>query len=225
MLAIPMVLLCTSRHPGLGAGHAATVGGWRTRRLSPSTRGSGHATPRGRSTRPAWHRWWPGRPRAGAPTGPHFSRPATPCRRNCRGCSTSCWMRARPAHHARRAMAGRPSLAHRSARWKPQSPACCWRRCCCSRTAGPGLGGGRLRGLALAGHPGQKRLLALRVVDAQGRRLGVGRALLRHLAAGLSWLSLNLGMHWRRCRRTWPCTTASAAPAWWRTPPARFPFG
>lgn len=38
-----------------------------------------------------------------------------------------------------------------------------------------------------------KRLLGLRVVDAQGRRLDVGRALLRHLAAGLSWLSLNLG--------------------------------
>ena len=38
-----------------------------------------------------------------------------------------------------------------------------------------------------------KRLLGLRVVDAQGQRLGVARALLRHLAAGLSWLSLNLG--------------------------------
>lgn len=40
--------------------------------------------------------------------------------------------------------------------------------------------------------PGQ-RALGLRVTDAAGARAGVGRALLRHLAAGLSWASLNLG--------------------------------
>lgn len=38
-----------------------------------------------------------------------------------------------------------------------------------------------------------KRALGLRVTDAQGRRLRAGHALLRHLAAGLSWLTLNLG--------------------------------
>ena len=40
--------------------------------------------------------------------------------------------------------------------------------------------------------PGQ-RALGLRVTDAAGARAGVGRVLLRHLAAGLSWASLNLG--------------------------------
>lgn len=38
-----------------------------------------------------------------------------------------------------------------------------------------------------------KRLLGLRVVDADGHRPTFRRALLRFLAAGLSWLSLNLG--------------------------------
>lgn len=38
-----------------------------------------------------------------------------------------------------------------------------------------------------------KRALGLRVVDEQGRRLKAGHALLRHLASGLSWLSLNIG--------------------------------
>ncbi|TCT25310.1 RDD family protein [Thermomonas haemolytica] len=40
--------------------------------------------------------------------------------------------------------------------------------------------------------PGQ-RALGLRVTDAAGARAGAGRVLLRHLAAGLSWASLNLG--------------------------------
>jgi uncharacterized RDD family membrane protein YckC len=38
-----------------------------------------------------------------------------------------------------------------------------------------------------------KRALGLVVVDAQGRGLKAGHALLRHLAAGLSWLTLNIG--------------------------------
>ena len=38
-----------------------------------------------------------------------------------------------------------------------------------------------------------KRALGLEVVDAQGRRLHHGGALLRFLAAGLSWLTCNLG--------------------------------
>ncbi len=38
-----------------------------------------------------------------------------------------------------------------------------------------------------------KRALGLIVVDDQGRRLKAGHALLRFLAAGLSWLSLNIG--------------------------------
>lgn len=38
-----------------------------------------------------------------------------------------------------------------------------------------------------------KRALGLVVADAQGRRLKAGHALLRHLAAGLSWLTLNVG--------------------------------
>jgi uncharacterized RDD family membrane protein YckC len=40
--------------------------------------------------------------------------------------------------------------------------------------------------------PGQ-RLLGLRVVDVAGDRIGVLRALLRHLAGALSWITLNLG--------------------------------
>lgn len=38
-----------------------------------------------------------------------------------------------------------------------------------------------------------KRALDLRVVDARGARIGLGRAVLRHLAGTLSWLGLNLG--------------------------------
>src|SRR5690606_33587500 len=38
-----------------------------------------------------------------------------------------------------------------------------------------------------------KRALGVRVVDARGARLALGRAALRHLAGTLSWLSLNLG--------------------------------
>lgn len=38
-----------------------------------------------------------------------------------------------------------------------------------------------------------KRALGLTVTDASGRRLKAGHALLRHLAAGLSWLTLNIG--------------------------------
>jgi uncharacterized RDD family membrane protein YckC len=40
--------------------------------------------------------------------------------------------------------------------------------------------------------PGQ-RLLGLRVVDTAGHRIGAARALLRHVAGALSWLTLNLG--------------------------------
>lgn len=40
--------------------------------------------------------------------------------------------------------------------------------------------------------PGQ-RALGLRVTDLSGRRIGVSRALLRHVAGALSWLTLNLG--------------------------------
>lgn len=38
-----------------------------------------------------------------------------------------------------------------------------------------------------------KRALGLAVADVHGRRLKAGHALLRHLAAGLSWLTLNIG--------------------------------
>jgi len=38
-----------------------------------------------------------------------------------------------------------------------------------------------------------KRLLGLRVVDGQGRRIGLARAMRRHLAGALSWLTLNIG--------------------------------
>jgi uncharacterized RDD family membrane protein YckC len=38
-----------------------------------------------------------------------------------------------------------------------------------------------------------KRLIGIKVTDAQGRRIGFGRALARFFAASLSWLSLNLG--------------------------------
>ncbi len=41
-----------------------------------------------------------------------------------------------------------------------------------------------------------KRVLGLRVVGADGGRIGVGRAALRQLAGVLSWLSLNLGHVW-----------------------------
>jgi len=37
------------------------------------------------------------------------------------------------------------------------------------------------------------RAFGLKVTDVQGRRLKAGHALQRHLAAGLSWLTLNLG--------------------------------
>jgi uncharacterized RDD family membrane protein YckC len=43
-----------------------------------------------------------------------------------------------------------------------------------------------------AATPG-KRLLGLRVADLAARRIGVGRALARFFAGGLSWLTLNLG--------------------------------
>lgn len=42
------------------------------------------------------------------------------------------------------------------------------------------------------GSPG-KRALGLVVVDADGRRLGAGRALLRFVAGAASWLTLNIG--------------------------------
>ena len=38
-----------------------------------------------------------------------------------------------------------------------------------------------------------KRLVGIKVVDADGRRIGRGRAAGRFLAAALSWLSLNIG--------------------------------
>ena len=46
--------------------------------------------------------------------------------------------------------------------------------------------------LAWQGSPG-KRLLGLRVHDRHGQPLGIGHALLRHVAGLLSWLTLNLG--------------------------------
>jgi uncharacterized RDD family membrane protein YckC len=49
-----------------------------------------------------------------------------------------------------------------------------------------------------------KRLLRLRVVGADGARVGIGRALARHLAGALSWMMLNLGhaiAGWRADRR------------------------
>jgi len=45
---------------------------------------------------------------------------------------------------------------------------------------------------AWQGSPG-KHLLGLRVVDASGKRAGFAQLLVRQLAAGLSWLTLNLG--------------------------------
>lgn len=44
----------------------------------------------------------------------------------------------------------------------------------------------------MQGSPG-KRALGLRVVDRGGARLSLPRAAARHLAAGLSWLTLNIG--------------------------------
>ncbi len=38
-----------------------------------------------------------------------------------------------------------------------------------------------------------KRLVGIKVTDANGERIGVGRALGRFFAAGLSWLTMNLG--------------------------------
>ena len=56
---------------------------------------------------------------------------------------------------------------------------------------------GALYHLAFESAPGQatpgQRALGLRVVDASGARIGRGRALLRHLAGALSWLTLNIG--------------------------------
>ena len=52
--------------------------------------------------------------------------------------------------------------------------------------------------------PGQ-RLLGLRVVDLDGRRIGAWRALLRQGAGALSWLTLNIGhllAGWRADRRS-----------------------
>lgn len=45
------------------------------------------------------------------------------------------------------------------------------------------------------GSPG-KHVLGLKVTDLQGRRLSLPRALLRHAAGLLSWLTLNLGHLW-----------------------------
>jgi uncharacterized RDD family membrane protein YckC len=44
----------------------------------------------------------------------------------------------------------------------------------------------------LQGSPG-KRALGLRVADRDGGRVSLSRAIVRHLAAGLSWLTLNIG--------------------------------
>lgn len=56
---------------------------------------------------------------------------------------------------------------------------------------------GALYHLAFEAAPGQatpgQRALGLRVVDANGGRIGHGRALLRHAAGTLSWLTLNIG--------------------------------
>jgi uncharacterized RDD family membrane protein YckC len=38
-----------------------------------------------------------------------------------------------------------------------------------------------------------KRALGLRVADARGRRIGIARAAVRHLAGTLSWITLNIG--------------------------------
>ncbi len=49
-----------------------------------------------------------------------------------------------------------------------------------------------------------KHLLGIKVVDAGGKRIGFGRAVGRFFAAGLSWLSLNIGhamVAWTRERR------------------------
>jgi len=58
-------------------------------------------------------------------------------------------------------------------------------------------------GSAWEGTPG-KRLVGLRVRDMHGGAAGIGRALARHLAGAISWLTLNLGhaiAGWRRDRR------------------------
>jgi uncharacterized RDD family membrane protein YckC len=58
-------------------------------------------------------------------------------------------------------------------------------------------------GSAWQATPG-KRLLGLRVRDMGGAPAGFGRALARHLAGAISWLTLNLGhaiAGWRRDRR------------------------
>lgn len=56
---------------------------------------------------------------------------------------------------------------------------------------------GALYHLAFESAPGQatpgQRALGLRVVGANGTRIGHGRALLRHLAGAVSWLTLNIG--------------------------------
>jgi len=38
-----------------------------------------------------------------------------------------------------------------------------------------------------------KRLIGIKVTDAQGQRIGLGRALARFFAASLSWVTMNLG--------------------------------
>jgi uncharacterized RDD family membrane protein YckC len=58
-------------------------------------------------------------------------------------------------------------------------------------------------GSAWQATPG-KRLLGLRVRDLRGEPVGFGRALMRHLAGAISWLTFNLGhaiAGWRRDRR------------------------
>lgn len=74
------------------------------------------------------------------------------------------------------------------------------------------------------GSPG-KRLLGLRVCDPRGQPLRTGRALLRHVAGSLSWLTLNLGhalaalgpqhlaLH-DRCSGTRVLASTAAAPRW-----------
>ena len=58
-------------------------------------------------------------------------------------------------------------------------------------------GTGLLCNVAFEASPWQatpgKRALGLRVVDGEGRRIGIARGALRHVAGALSWLSLNLG--------------------------------
>lgn len=81
---------------------------------------------------------------------------------------------------------------------------------------------------AWQGSPG-KHLLGLRVVDVSGRRAPFGQLLVRQLAAGLSWLTLNLGhllawwppfrsLHDRIAGTTIVAASASGPlPAWGRT--------